>query len=292
MHRSLLVAIASLLFIPALAGCLGGDDAPDTTDDDGLCDDKTCDVENKDITKGMGRVEGSVKNADFQDLAGANVTLKELALTTITNEKGKYAFNDLEPGLYTILAAAPGHAPDGRQVEVKPDETTTVDIGLEELPPTAEPYRSSLVENSGMLGCGFSAAKSLRGNPCADLGDENDKNTFTFAMDAGVTAIAMHLEADNPPAKYPDNLEFFWKWDNPPGVPKPITGPTPLSAIKEFEKDSAGWQESPREAKYVILLNKDASSPQFAYQMRFTTWVVVFYNGEPVPSGFSPKPDA
>jgi hypothetical protein len=85
-------------------------------------------------TDSTGGIEGHVITDEVQPIANAQVALHGKDLQTTTDEAGAFAFSDLEPGEYTILAAALGRFSKQDVVTVAAGEITRTDIILDKIP--------------------------------------------------------------------------------------------------------------------------------------------------------------
>ncbi len=74
-------------------------------------------------------IGGKVHHADdpAQGIAGARVTLLERALDTVTDAEGRYLFQGVPAGRYTLVISAPGMEPERRELEVP---SGSYDVGL------------------------------------------------------------------------------------------------------------------------------------------------------------------
>ncbi|MBB6127383.1 TonB-dependent receptor [Mucilaginibacter lappiensis] len=74
-----------------------------------------------------GQISGTVTMVDGRPLASGSVSLIELSKTTLTDEHGHYAFNDIAPGTYTVKIQVLGAAEKDLQVKVTAGQTSTAD---------------------------------------------------------------------------------------------------------------------------------------------------------------------
>lgn len=74
-----------------------------------------------------GTVKGIVKTSQGQPAAYVTVKIKGLR-TTETDEEGAFIFRNVASGNYTISVSHVGHATQNKQINVTPDETTTVEF--------------------------------------------------------------------------------------------------------------------------------------------------------------------
>ncbi|MBB6109021.1 iron complex outermembrane recepter protein [Mucilaginibacter lappiensis] len=74
-----------------------------------------------------GHISGTVTMVDGRPLASGSVSLIELSKTTLTDEHGHYAFNDIAAGTYTVKIQVLGAAEKDLQVKVTAGQTSTAD---------------------------------------------------------------------------------------------------------------------------------------------------------------------
>ncbi len=82
-----------------------------------------------------GRVQGSINDSGGGALPGTTVTLRNdatgVAVTNVTNGEGKYIFDFVDPGIYTIVAELQGFkSSEQRNVRVQQRSSMTVDLAL------------------------------------------------------------------------------------------------------------------------------------------------------------------
>ena len=95
----------------------------------------------------VGRIRGTVKGDDTRPVPGLLVKLVSgdrsgTLRITGTDEKGRYLFRDLPPGLYDVQIAADGYRPETKgEIEVRPPFQNIVDFRLtpEDAPPPGAP---------------------------------------------------------------------------------------------------------------------------------------------------------
>ncbi len=80
------------------------------------------------VTDELGAITGVVVDPSIQTVAGASVTLPGHGLNTTTDSEGRFAFADLEPGLYFVEADGEGFGAVQAQAEVLAGEATKVQI--------------------------------------------------------------------------------------------------------------------------------------------------------------------
>ena len=94
--------------------------------------------------EGTGRIEGTVQTADGQSVAGVNLMLRAMdaqgeALPierrAVGTQEGKFSFNDLRAGKYTLRAEAAGFQPASREVTLSADvASVALEVILKILP--------------------------------------------------------------------------------------------------------------------------------------------------------------
>lgn len=65
-------------------------------------------------------------------LVYATASIKNTNIGSITNNEGFYKINNLQPGTYTVVARITGYKPQEKKIELKENETLTLDFLLEE----------------------------------------------------------------------------------------------------------------------------------------------------------------
>jgi hypothetical protein len=129
--------------------------------DDGSSDENR--LETAQATEDTGGLEGLVTDPAIEPIEGAQVRLPQLDASTTTAEDGSFAFSELEPGSYTLVANATGHQASERTVDVVAGEVRAVDLVLAQRN-VQEPYRQTF-ELAGFFECGFAAGASTEPAP-------------------------------------------------------------------------------------------------------------------------------
>ncbi len=78
-----------------------------------------------------GRISGQVTRKDGGPVGGVVVSVNEVSLATLTDINGRYAFDGLAPGTYSLNFSAGESAEVEQNVTVTPGTTTTVDRAVE-----------------------------------------------------------------------------------------------------------------------------------------------------------------
>lgn len=72
---------------------------------------------------------GHINDAETKEhLSGASITITELKLSQVTNEKGEFAFKGLCAGIYTILVTHASCKPVEKHIHIKTDVETDIDL--------------------------------------------------------------------------------------------------------------------------------------------------------------------
>ncbi|MHA7630279.1 carboxypeptidase regulatory-like domain-containing protein [Corallococcus sp. M7] len=77
-----------------------------------------------------GRVTGVVLTEEGQPLKDFEVTLLETDKTVSSDAQGKFAFESLPPGNYTLMASGPGYDLEQQEVEVEAGMTVAMSFNL------------------------------------------------------------------------------------------------------------------------------------------------------------------
>lgn len=77
-----------------------------------------------------GTISGTVTDQTGAVLKGAQISTQSLALTTSTNEEGRFYINDLAPGVYNLSITYVGLAPFTTTVSITPGQTAKLDAQL------------------------------------------------------------------------------------------------------------------------------------------------------------------
>lgn len=83
----------------------------------------------KEVT--YGRIQGIVTNAnDNEPIQGVNISLSPTGLSTVTGSDGRYEFNGLAAGQYTVQATATGYQSNTKTIEITAGNIASGDMNL------------------------------------------------------------------------------------------------------------------------------------------------------------------
>lgn len=128
-------SLVGLLLIAALlAGCLGGEDGPETADDGEGSDSGPAQV-----SEDTGAIWGAVSSSVFEALGGARAELLSMDRvptehTATSSENGEFTISHVEPGQYILFLTRVNYEATQRSVTVQAGEITEVRFQLEPLP--------------------------------------------------------------------------------------------------------------------------------------------------------------
>jgi hypothetical protein len=92
------------------------------------------------VSAETGGIEGKILTDELQPIRRAQVALLPASGNTTSAEDGSYAFSDLAPGKYTVIATALGFYQRTRAVEVAVGEIAQGDLILDQVPASMPPY--------------------------------------------------------------------------------------------------------------------------------------------------------
>lgn len=186
--RGLLVSL--ILVSVALAGCAGQSAEP-------------ADAPTGSATDATGAVEGRVVTDEWMPIAGAEVTLIPPDETVRTDQGGAFAFNDVEPGSYRVIAVKIGYYQNTAQVDVEAGNVYEVDLPLDAVP-VAPPPKTVVTQFHGNVTVG-----TVAGDSEPVLGNDIDAQDFTLTIPAedenGLQLAASETTIDLTPAETPQN---------------------------------------------------------------------------------------
>jgi iron complex outermembrane recepter protein len=163
---------------PPVGGGIGGGEPPDTA-------------------AARGAIIGTLRDQETGNpVAGAQVRLREMRRTELSQADGRFHFLDVRPGRYTLTVERVGYAPADRSVTVTADQTTTL---VMELRPTA-------LELAGVVVTG---ARAERGagevyQPTSVIGEAELRRRLATSLAATIAhEPGIHQQYNGPAASQP-----------------------------------------------------------------------------------------
>lgn len=253
-------ALAPLL-AALLAGCSGspGSDGPSgpTPPDVGV-----------DSDSATGAISGVVVDESIRPIGGALVRLVTLAVNVTTDSEGLFAFTDLAPGFYAMIAEAPLHQPAQVTADVVAGETVKVKVQLA-ADTSPQPYKVTYKHDGFMqvwAGIAQFEVENLGESGACDcrIYFQPEPNVATFVYEA------VWEEAGPDPAGL---SEYYWILSEPEG-----------------EMYEAGYCFSPCHVRLnadsndysgkEVMARLDGPDAWVVAQQSFTLFVTLWYNAE------------
>lgn len=259
-----------------LAGCASNEPS---SDDSGVFSGIGQDVT---VTATKGAIAGVVVDEAIRPLAGANVSIVGSQRSTVSDDGGRFAFEDLEPGAYFLAITAHRHAPTQLSATVVAGDVASVRVLLSRLT-TAEPYHLTMsfrghIDN--YLGFANFAAEVLAPGTLACT------CTFDFNVDANLTTVMVEavgqVAVPNPgtPATVPGDA--YWEVF----VGTTADGELRDSAYEEFPLSKRFASEDTFEGHEGTLGVRITCGVWPCVTMDYDLFVTVFYHEE-APDGWS-----
>lgn len=158
------------------------------------------------ITTETGSVAGLVVDPEFQPLVDAQVALQEPGnVTARTDASGKFTFNEIDPGSYTVVAQKLGYESAGRKVTVLAGEVVEVQLTLSPIL-VAEPYHEMWIDDGYIHLSVWTWVVGV--NPTIIL---DDKRSFTHNVSVGLAAVVGELRWD---ASAPGTARYLFLTEN------------------------------------------------------------------------------
>lgn len=306
------------MFLSAgFAGCIGGDDAPESVDE---ADVPAVAV----VTATTGSIKGTVASDLFEPLVGAQVGIVELAMETRVNKGGEFVFNELDPGRYTVIVNAIGYLSAQRSADVVAGEIASPQFLLTPMASqdpwveTQGPYVGKITyaysyQLEGPVGCTVIETPARTIKNCSgsrSAASTNGEVAINVTEDAKTILAEMAWKPAGPLGEYlaMDLLCKDVERDSSSGAVIGIDHPcyfkqentrSPIS----HRVDEEHWLEHDYAyagdwaarvfSTYGMLGTYDSTKIDagVAYEQAFTLYVTVFHK-EPAPEGFSGIPDA
>lgn len=138
----------------------------------------------------MGSITGTIQDEEARPIVAAEIALLKTEFLTKSDAAGKFTFNDLAPGTYTVAIGRLGFSPFAQAVNVVAGEVVELPVTLT----AVEVYQAPIVRTvpfNGFLQC--SANPLYFVNPCGDAIGKNIDHT-KIELDAALPFKGLMLE--------------------------------------------------------------------------------------------------
>ena len=268
--RALFAAL--LLSTIVLAGCSGGGGGGKTP---GAGDTPQAAEIDVDPRSRLGAISGVVVDQAIRPITGANVALTQGGNTS-TDEGGRFAFVDLEPGVYFFTVSATGFLATQGQADVVPGAAATARVQLQpDLTPVA--YHETFSKD-GFIQYGASIATFAANLVMDEFLDQGTCNCYV-QFNTGPGAVAIVIEATWDPAiACPAGTSDDMYWQVYEGDTEDIHiesafASNPIHAV--IDKVEA-WGEN--QTAFEASVTEGADCPRYNQQYKafYTVWYLDF----------------
>ena len=210
-----------------------------------------------------GAVSGVVVNEAIFPVAGARITVRDRDLAATADEDGKFVFEAMPPGLYTLVVRMDGYGDGLGTINVRSGQVVKSILQIQRLP-VVDPYHTTL--KFDVLYNEMDAM--LSGTP--DHLVAFDRHPSTVILEAAWTGL---IETPSE-----DLLQYRAQPESDPESFQSGGGPNPLRV--QFDSDFF-----PR-GEYAIRFNVQPSYTSLAVESRGEVFLTIFYV-DPAPDGWS-----
>lgn len=266
-------------------------------------------------------IEGFVGDESLVAIPDADVGIVGSEKTTKTALDGRFSFSFLTPSTYQIVVSKLGFKEDTRRVPCEAGKKVDdLVFQLKELPKVGQPYLTT-VTHTGLIGCavGFlvqtqDLCKPGTGNPGIN---PQANNSFIVDPASGQTITAAQFELSWQPAAqfsapylsmtYPPAQDKTNKAHCSPSSlqgtqPASVWGKTPICVKLEAPEFGKSAYPLPVNGNYqpfrfdvspgqntqqITQPGWTDQSSKLVYDQKMEFWITFFYNGQPVPAGFT-----
>lgn len=316
------IAVAGLLLVMLLAGCLSGDEVEPQEQED-----ETPETAGEaEFSEETGALKGAVSSDLFEPLQNARIEILDMdrdptEYQTATAADGEFVINHMEPGQYIVFVTRVGYEASQRTAQINAGALTEIRVQLEPLPDGgpyaeewedvgiitfsiawwAEPTVVGCVVIPGTTGIAKSCG-NFRYGADGNINFEVDEEVETILLEmvwtpAGPLGESLRLELICPEVPRGsfgavEEPEHDCYWDSP-SHSSPIIHRVDRDHWEEHGyNQTGGWQGRIFAAYGTLgtygLTGVDAG---IAYEQSFTVHSTLFY-GEPAPEGYSRIPDS
>jgi iron complex outermembrane recepter protein len=144
-----------------------------------------------------GVISGVLRDAETgEPVVAAQVRLREMRRSELSNAQGRFRFLDVRPGRYTVVVERIGYAPEERPVSVAAGQTVELTIEL----------RASALELAGVVVTGAAGERSVRDvyQPTSVIGEAELRRRLATSLAATIAhEPGIHQRYNGPAASQP-----------------------------------------------------------------------------------------
>lgn len=257
-----------ILLVSAFAGCIASEGTPGTPAGSGAAE----------IAQGpavfnetAGAVEGLVLNAETLPIEAAMVALVQGTVPigqVLTDVAGRFVFNNVAPGAYTLATQKLGFESVAKRIEVSAGEVTTASMVIEEIEVHSAYHKTFQV--TGYFECSYQAGNK---GPCffPVVGTNtsvvpvdpwaNNKRQFNYGVPAGAMTVLNEMQWSQTTAATGDSMSVFLSYQERTGSHWycDAANPSPIYMRWDRARDGATWDADADEPG--ICLDGDAQLP-------------------------------
>lgn len=184
----MVLMVLAALTAAAFAGCVGGDDDPETEEESG-----------QNAGQGESTIHGTILTVDLEPVDGATVSLvqgSDLYADARTNAEGEYEVEGVEAGEYRIQVTAACCREHVQGVSIPEGENVRVSVQLERFTERdlQTPHMKQF-EWEGVLSCSFGVLGGVSYN-CGGFSSNNDR-AHDFEVSEGLKTIVVAMAWDS-----------------------------------------------------------------------------------------------
>jgi hypothetical protein len=208
------------------------------------------------FNESSGAVEGLVLNPETLPVEGALVALVQGSVPTmqsLTDAGGRFVFNEVAPGTYTVAATKLGYTSTAKRIDVLAGEITTASVVIEEIEVYSPYYKTFQV--TGYFECSYQAGSK---GPCffPVVGTNtsvvpvdpwtNNKRQFNYGVPPGAMTVLNEMQWSQTSAATGDSMSVFMSYQERTGSHWycDAASPSPIYMRWERARDGDSWDPS------------------------------------------------
>ncbi|MBI2078380.1 MAG: carboxypeptidase regulatory-like domain-containing protein [Euryarchaeota archaeon] len=237
------------------------------------------------VSADEGSISGQVLSEEIQPIGDADVAISGPSQAVGKSDaQGKFTFNGLAPGEYTVIAQRLGFDSEAKKVVVEAGIAAEVTMTLQAIAIGGEPRREVTTYDGFIDGDAYTFAVGLY-----------YPRSFTLNVSQGAGALVVSMAWESSAPLFVRYMRVTTTLDGNSNTTKGRSPQTVTMSDLEVEKkkEKVTVAYKPDFACGVDPLcfagNPDALVPQIAYQQRVKFYNTVFYN-EAIPDGYTGLP--